>query len=225
MFGKNPIRPPVKGSGDTLDVQEIFPTFQGEGPYTGWPAVFIRLGGCNLACSFCDTEFESYHAIPLAEILQQVVILSQNEHGQRIRNLIVLTGGEPFRQPIKRLCEALCALGYKIQIETNGTLYQELPPEVDIICSPKNTGQGYFRIRPDLLARISAFKFIISSHDSLYHHVGDVGQAEAHIPVYVQAMDEGDTQKNKKNLDFVVALAFQNGYRVSFQTHKIAGVP
>lgn len=224
MFGENPIRPPVKGMGDLLEVQEIFPTFQGEGPYAGWPSVFIRLGGCNLACTFCDTEFESYTEKALESIIEEVEALAKNEQSERVRNLIVITGGEPFRQPIERLCQQLDTLGYKIQIETNGTLYRQLPEAVDIICSPKNTGSGYFPIRPDLLERVSAFKFIISPTQELYNHVPEIGQTAAGIPVYVQAMDEYNPQKNKENLDFTVALAFKNGYRMSFQTHKIAGV-
>jgi 7-carboxy-7-deazaguanine synthase len=224
MFGKNPIRAPLKGTGEQLEVQEIFPTFQGEGPYTGWPSVFIRLGGCNLACSFCDTEFESYTQMSLEQILSEVERLAINEDGQRVRSLIIITGGEPFRQPIQALCTSFCALDYKIQIETNGTLYQKLPPQVDIICSPKNTGNGYFPIRPDVLEQVTALKFIVSSTHPLYNHVPEVGQTAVGIPVYVQAMDEYNAQKNKENLDFTVALAFKNGYRMSFQTHKIAGV-
>ena len=52
MFGKNPIKGLVKGDGSVLAINEIFSTFQGEGPFIGYPAVFIRLSGCNLACEF-----------------------------------------------------------------------------------------------------------------------------------------------------------------------------
>ena len=55
-----------------IDVQEIFPTLQGEGPFVGYPSVFIRLGGCNLACDFCDTEFDSYKNFSLEKIIIDV---------------------------------------------------------------------------------------------------------------------------------------------------------
>lgn len=222
MFGNNPIRPPEKGDGTTLDVVNIFATLQGEGIYAGFPAVFIRLSGCNLACSFCDTEFETFNKMAVADIVKNVVQLANNDE-KRVRNLVVITGGEPFRQPIEKLCEELLFNDFKIQIETNGTLYRKLPDTVEIICSPKNTGNGYFPIREDLLARINAFKFIISAHDENYANIAEIGQADK-IPVYVQPMDEHDEIKNHANLQLAAKLALENGYRLSLQIHKLLGI-
>lgn len=219
MFGKNPKRPPVKGDGQALDIQEIFPTFQGEGVYTGWPAVFIRLGGCNLACNFCDTEFETFREMALEAILAEV------EMGMAGYNkLVVITGGEPFRQNIAPLCDALLAKGVKVQIECNGTLFREIPSGVDIICSPKNIGHGYQPIREDLLARITALKFIISASDMAYNQVAELGQTVYNVPVYVQPMDEYDTIKNQANQARALEIAREMGYRVSLQVHKVLGV-
>lgn len=224
MFGQNPIRKPENGDGLSLQLQHIFPTLQGEGIYTGWPSVFVRLGGCNLACHFCDTEFESFSAMPLAAIIEKVKEQAQDAAGKRVRGLVVITGGEPLRQNIAPLCEALLAEGFQIQIETNGTLFRELPEGVDIVCSPKNTGSGYHTIRPDLLARISAFKFIVSAHQPAYSEVAEVGQAEHKTPVYVQPMDEGDELLNRQNREYAVKLAMEQGYRLSLQTHKLLGI-
>lgn len=69
MFGNNLKRPVVKGDGRSLSIKSIFKTLQAEGAYCGVPAIFIRLGGCNLACSFCDTEFEDYLEKSLDEII------------------------------------------------------------------------------------------------------------------------------------------------------------
>ncbi|MFO0389612.1 MAG: 7-carboxy-7-deazaguanine synthase QueE [Alphaproteobacteria bacterium] len=223
MFGKNPIRPPVAGDGQVLEVKSVFATLQGEGPYAGVPAVFIRLGGCNLACTFCDTEFEDYTSVALEDLLNDVVAKATHK-GKSVRHLIVITGGEPLRQNITPLCEALLAAGFKVQIETNGTLYRPLPTAVEIVCSPKNTGQGYFPVREDLLSRINALKFIISKSNTQYGYVPDVGQAERNIPVYVQPMDEYDAARNKENLAYAAELAMQHGYRMSLQTHKILGI-
>ena len=220
MFGNNPKRPPVTHNGMHLEIQHIFATLQGEGIYAGWPAIFIRLGGCNLACHFCDTEFESYHSESLTNI--QATIAQLNPSGQI--GLIVITGGEPLRQPIAPLCQLLIDAGYRVQLETNGTLYQPLPSSVDIICSPKPTATGYHHIRPDLLPHITAFKFIISATAPHYQDIGDVGQHTHSTPVYVQPMDEYDPPKNAANLRHAVTLALTHGYRVSLQTHKLMGV-
>ncbi len=219
MFGNNPKRPILKGDGNNLEVQEIFLTIQGEGPYAGHSALFIRLGGCNLACKFCDTEFESFKYMLLSDILKKVTLLNNNN-----TKLIVITGGEPFRQPIELLCLELIKLGYKVQIETNGTLYRELPKEVDIVCSPKSSQTGYSNIREDLLTRINALKFIISSSNPKYQMVQEIGQSKFNIPVYIQPMDEYDPVKNKENLEYSLKLIAQNGYRLSLQMHKIIGV-
>jgi 7-carboxy-7-deazaguanine synthase len=245
MFGKNPKRPPEKGDGSLLQIQEIFYTFQGEGIYAGWPAVFVRLGGCNLACDFCDTEFESFQAMGVEEIVGKVRAAFPQAASTASEDpatsagytvpracrgvsasstppLIILTGGEPFRQPISPLCDALLALGYHIQIETNGTLYRPLDPRVNIICSPK---APYPTLRPDLAARVNALKFIISATHPDYQTVPEVGQTEYNLPVYLQPMDEYDPQKNKENLDYTTRLVLEQGYRLSLQLHKIAGVP
>lgn len=225
MFGKNPVRKPVKGEGGILEVQEIFPTLQGEGVYTGHPSVFLRLGGCNLTCNFCDTEFETYQEMPIEDILAKIDELSRNKNGDISKRLIVITGGEPFRQPIEKICNKLIELGYKIQIETNGTLYRPIHEKVDIICSPKNnSGKGYSIIRDDLLKRINGFKFIISSSDEAYQDVGDVGQGKYNNPIYVQPMDEYNEEKNKENLRYTIDLALEKGYIMSLQTHKMIGI-
>ena len=219
MFGNNPILPPKKSDGLTLDVQEIFKTFQGEGVFTGFPAIFLRLGGCNLTCKFCDTEFDSDKNWKLTEILKEIENLSKN--GQKITHkLVVITGGEPMRQNLKPLITQLIEKKYQIQIETNGTLFQDLPQEIDIICSPKNSSGKYYEIRKDLLSRISAFKILISKNDQNYNFVPDIVKSDPDIPIYLQPIDEYDEEKNAQNRKLTLELAEKNGYRISLQTHK-----
>jgi organic radical activating enzyme len=207
VFGNNPIRKPVGGDGLSLDIVSIFKTIQGEGHRAGQPSTFIRLGGCNLACKFCDTEFEKFENLPLETILSTV---SQNQ-----AKLIVITGGEPLRQPIEKLCGELIALGHIVQIETNGTLYRELPKEVEIVCSPKTR-----EIRPDLHERVTSFKFLISASNPEYSDVW----LKTEKPVYVQPMDDYDAVKNAENLKLTTKLALENGYSLSLQLHKIIGI-
>lgn len=225
MFGKNPIRPPVAGDdGLTLSVVEVFPTLQGEGPYTGHPSVFVRLGGCNLACTFCDTEFEQFEPITLKALVADIETKAL-EHHERVRRLVVITGGEPLRQNIVPLCEQLLQRGFQVQIETNGTVWRPLPEGVHVVCSPKVSGGEYHALRPDLLSRVDALKFIISDSRADYRDVGEVGQHARDIPVYVQPMDEYDADKNAANLARAAMLAQRDGYLLSLQTHKIMGIP
>ena len=92
-----------QGDGTLLKVHSIFMTIQGEGPFSGHPAVFIRLAGCNLACPFCDTEYtENAVTMTIPEIRKAV----RNAHTVN-KGLVVITGGEPFRQNIVRLCNRL----------------------------------------------------------------------------------------------------------------------
>jgi organic radical activating enzyme len=220
MHGMNPKRPPETGDGQTLQVQEIFATLQGEGPFVGQPSVFVRLGGCNLACDFCDTEFESFAPYALGSLLAAVEAAAQ-EQGKRVRDLVVITGGEPLRQNIAPFCAALLDMGLRVQIETNGTLWRPLPEAVNIVCSPK---APYGPLRPDLLARADALKFIVTAAEGPYHMVPEVGQAGHAVPVYVQPMDEGEPEKNRANTQYAQQLAQREGYRLSLQTHKMLGI-
>lgn len=153
MFGTNQLRKQEKSDGTMLYIQSIFSTIQGEGPFSGEPAIFLRLSGCNLRCMFCDTDFESkrremnYKEI-VAEIVQQSV-----EGKQRKTKLVVITGGEPMIQNIFPLVQRLVspAMGYKVQIETAGTVWVDKLEEfvcsgvLTIVCSPK-TGKVHPKI-------------------------------------------------------------------------------
>lgn len=145
MFGKNIVvkRDPDATYDSKLKVREIFDTIQGEGPFTGVPAVFIRLAGCNLRCHFCDTDFDSdVREMSVEEIIDEVKAQTTKDASRR---LIVITGGEPFVQPITKLCASLTQgqNRYEVQIETAGTLFDKglipmlLSGKVTLVCSPK----------------------------------------------------------------------------------------
>lgn len=217
MFGSNPIRGIEKGFGDELFVQDIFLTIQGEGPLVGHPAVFVRLGGCNLACTFCDTEFESFTQVSIDKILEKILSFKTN--------LVVITGGEPMRQPMEKFCDLLLKNNLKVQIETNGTIYRNLPDSVSIVCSPKAPRGKYYKLREDVLKRINALKFLISKNHKAYGSVPDVGQKGYNIPIYVQPMDEYDEELNNQNTQHAISLVQKFGYILSLQIHKFVGIP
>lgn len=215
MFGKNPRLPFENRDGTELKVHSIFPTIQGEGPYSGHQALFIRLSGCNLACTFCDTEFDSFDILGVKEILETIISM---QHRQK---LVVITGGEPFRQSINLLCESLLLNGFKVQVETNGTIYTDIPKDVELVCSPKVYKDKYHRIRADVLEQTIALKFLISKQKKGYLDIAEVGQSEYNIPVYVQPMDEYDEYTNQNNKILAQEVAKKHGTILSLQLHKI----
>ena len=105
-----------------MKISEIFLSFQGEGVYSGIPAVFVRVGGCNLSCKWCDTEYaidQSAQYTPMTpEEVAREVLKFDTKH-------VVITGGEPmlYRRKLVRLTGILKKAARHITIETNGTIY------------------------------------------------------------------------------------------------------
>jgi organic radical activating enzyme len=108
-----------------LRVNEMFLSFQGEGPTIGLPTLFLRFAGCNLKCSYCDTDFENYREFSV----QQVISLIESKNHDRAK-LISLTGGEPLLQDPEELFALMNKLHwngeYSFLVETNATLPQRL---------------------------------------------------------------------------------------------------
>lgn len=140
MFGTNPLRKKEQTDGLSLRVQKIWHTIQGEGPFAGCPAVFIRLAGCNLRCYFCDTDFESGYG----NVMSVGDVLDQVRSFISYPSLVVITGGEPFRQNILPLCNALVFSSFRTQLETAGTFWVAglemliKTGAVSLVCSPKS---------------------------------------------------------------------------------------
>lgn len=112
-------------------INEIFYSLQGEGYHTGTPAVFIRFSGCNLKCSFCDTQHEEGVMMTDEAILAEV--------DRYPAEMVILTGGEPALWIDEELIELLHQHGKYVCIETNGT--RQLPASIDwVTCSPKKGG-------------------------------------------------------------------------------------
>lgn len=121
-----------------MKVCEIFTSIQGETSYTGIPCTFIRLAGCNLRCSYCDTKYAYEEGIELTEneIINEVTLIGVN--------LVEITGGEPLLQKgTFHLIERLISEGYKVLIETNGTLsIKNVDSRATIILDIKTPGSG-----------------------------------------------------------------------------------
>lgn len=237
MLNHQPIEKVQRTFDGTLQVHSIFKTIQGEGPFCGVPAVFIRLAGCNLQCPWCDTEYtEGRRDMTIDEILAAVHKMTDQT---RIR-LVVITGGEPFRQILGELLHGLIKDDkHYVQIETNGTLPTNAHPTVwakniqtqsgvYIVCSPK-TG----KVHPTVAAAACCYKYVLTDGDIAeddglpLHALGHIANPRLARPpegflgtVYVQPADLKDEAKNRNNMDAAVASAMEFGYTVQLQIHK-----
>jgi 7-carboxy-7-deazaguanine synthase len=171
----------LRPSTGQLLVSEVFgPTLQGEGPSAGQTAAFVRLGGCNLQCSWCDTGYTWDNArYNLSTELRRAFTEDVAEEVLRIGSrLVVLTGGEPTLQVVEalRLTQLLQAAGRRVEIETNGTVpIKGLSTAELVVVSPKLANAGMperARLRWEVLRSLSTlpnvvFKFVIASSSDL----------------------------------------------------------
>ena len=220
MFGNNQIvgEKFFGEAGEKLFVTSIFTTLQGEGPYRGEPAVFVRLAKCNLACSFCDTFFDDGDWLTIPEI-EQRIDSSINTHFEgkvpawadleladdgvqvvRRRNMVlVVTGGEPMLQKnLGPFLERMSHRFEKTQIESNGTIVQAIPESTTLVVSPKcsekkGVAVKYLAPRPEMLARANCLKFVMNDDPEYpYSSVPDWAhefRARTGNPVFVSPMN------------------------------------
>lgn len=191
-----------------MRVNEIFYSLQGEGCFTGTPAVFVRFSGCNLTCPFCDTDH-----LPFKEMTEEDIVDEVNGYSARH---IVLTGGEPTLQITDKLLNLLHNNGWFVQIETNGTVPLHDACEIDwVTCSPKEGGE--LRIK-----RIDELKI-------LYHGDGvkDMNTYSSIVAkeYRLQPLDTHDETKNMQILSQTITYIMNNPkWKLSLQTHKMIGV-
>ena len=207
-------------------VKEIFYTLQGEGANAGTPAVFLRFAGCNLwsgrekdrataPCRFCDTDFVGTGGagggkFRTAATLARAVAAKWPK-GAKSRRFVVCTGGEPLLQLDRPLVAALHARGFRIAIETNGTLAP--PPGVDWICvSPKARA-------PLELKRGDELKLVYPQPGAEPERY----EALAFDHFFLQPMDG---PRRAKNTQLAVEYCRSRPrWRLSLQMHKLIGIP
>lgn len=197
-------------------VKEIFYTLQGEGARMGRAAVFLRFAGCNLACPFCDTDFQGTDGtgggkFATAEELAAAVA-SFWPHSELAQPYVVCTGGEPILQLDDALVAALHKYSFEIAVETNGTL--PVPAGVEWICvSPKAEKGGD-------LQQLSGQELKL-----VYPQPGAEPEKFRHLAFdnfFLQPMDGPDLEENmQKTRDYCLK---HPEWRLAIQMHKVAGL-
>ncbi len=195
-----------------LVVTEIFYSLQGEGPFTGRPSIFIRLGGCiDPLCPWCDTEYawHEFSEMGIDEVIAHIQ--------QYVCRSVVITGGEPFLQwdsGLEVLHGKLVGYGYKIFYETSGKV--EIPHLEDaiIIMSPKYIEEQW-HLPLENISRAHYYKFVADSEASLY----EIDQlvkcnAIANDKVYIMPLGKGRDEQLKR-MEMVFSFCRDNGYSMS----------
>lgn len=226
-----------------LLVHSVFRTIQGEGPFTGHPAVFVRLGGCNLQCPMCDTEYTEGSTLMSNNDLLALIWI---EKWKSAANLVVITGGEPLRQNLTLLVKGLFKMGFYVQIETNGTInpdsedrlpleYVSFTPELKkglyIVCSPKTP-----KVQQNIRNLACAFKYVLDHRSidpsdglpvtvlGLTNQGKPVAKPPQNIPIYLQPADTMEPEGTRLNVQACINSCINYGYILQIQIHKILGV-
>ena len=205
-------------------VKEIFPTLQGEGCNSGSTAVFCRFSGCNLwsgreqdrataACDFCDTDFVGTDGtgggkFAVADALADAIVDAWPAGSTH--RLVVFTGGEPLLQLDAPLIDAVHARGFRIAVETNGTI--EPPPGIDWLCvSPKSDA-------PLAVERGDELKLVFPQAKAPPERF----ESLAFENFLLQPMDGPSRDENtRKAIEYCLA---HPRWRLSIQAHKMIGI-
>lgn len=217
-------------------INELFETIQGEGAFTGQPSIFIRLQGCPVACSWCDTkhtwEVNLDEEVKIGSILNKKSETAQwakftiddilalvKQKGYQAKH-IVITGGEPCMVDLTSLCFAFESIGYSTQVETSGTFDIQVTKQCWVTVSPKVNMRGGYPILNSAMKRANEIKHPVATEQ----HVDDLKSLlKKHniknTPVYLQPISQ---KKHATNLAIKTCIA--NNWRLSVQVHKYIGI-
>ncbi len=200
-------------SGKLLPLMELFYTLQGEGFHTGEAAVFIRIGGCDVGCKWCDAK-ESWNPdlhplTPIEEIITQCTAFPSPN--------IVITGGEPLNYNLDLLCAGLKSYGLKTFLETSGS--ENISGNWDWIClSPKVNAPPL----DDLFPKAHELKVIIETEEDFERAETYAEQVSANCMLFLQP------EWSRRNMITPLVVDYIGSHpqwKLSLQMHKYIGIP
>ncbi|NBX27540.1 MAG: radical SAM protein [Chitinophagia bacterium] len=194
-------------------IMEHFYTLQGEGAFAGYAAYFIRLGGCDVGCVWCDVK-ESWDAaahpqVTVATLLNYVL--------ESKTNRVVITGGEPCMYDLHALCNALHAHGLKVHLETSGA--HEIRGNFDwITLSPKK----FKAPLASAYAKADELKIIVFNK----HDFDWAREHQALVPAKSALYLQTEWEKRDSNYNLIIDFIKANpAWHLSIQTHKYLEIP
>lgn len=198
--------------GTMLPLMEAFYTIQGEGFHKGTAAYFIRIGGCDVGCHWCDVK-ESWNA----DLHPPTAVDAMVEEAAKYSKTVVITGGEPLTWNMKPLTDKLKEKGCQIHIETSGAY--KLTGHWDWIClSPKK-----LKLPTEEIYRVAnELKVIVFNAHDLKFAEEQAARVNSECILYLQP----EWSKREKMIPLIVDFVMQNPkWKVSLQTHKYLNIP
>lgn len=217
-------------------INELFETIQGEGAYTGQPSIFVRLQGCPVGCSWCDTkhtwEVKEELQIPINDLLNQT---DENEHWSALTpaeiielikergfqaNHIVITGGEPCMYDLTPLCQTLEEKGFSCQIETSGTFEIVTTDACWVTVSPKIKMRGGYKVLGSALARANEIKHPVATQKNVDQLIELLAEHQVNDKqVYLQPISQKEAATK-----LAIDTCIKHNWRLSIQVHKYIGI-
>lgn len=196
-----------------IPLVEIFYSLQGEGSRAGQATVFVRVAGCSLACSFCDTDFRVRREMTASEVVAEVLAYGCP--------WVCLTGGEPTLYDLKDLCDRLHTAGLKLQVETNGQHPRPSWGLDHVTVSPKESEGG--KLHPWYLDHATEFKVVVDGPEDVERALAYGAPGRPGGPLLF-------VQPNALNpaavaLCIEAVKAHPDRLRLSLQTHKLLEIP
>ena len=228
-------------------INEVFQTLQGEGVYTGVPAIFVRLQGCPVECSWCDTK----HTLQLdadQRLSDPALILKTEdsaswcsmtisdlqtlftEQGYTAKH-VVITGGEPCLYDLTPLTTQLEAAGFQCQIETSGTYEIRCSEQTWVTVSPKVGMRGGCQVRTDALLRADEIKHPVARESDiealdqlLAQREQSLGADEASAHSKTPVICLQPISQKPQATELCIRTCIARNWRLSVQTHKYLSI-